>query len=114
MIYTADDLMYIAYSFWGGEFDGQQFHREFVEGIAEGHTPDNSVKRAMGCLCPRKELDRQPIVAGYYGPMWDGIRYVMNDGSIKYDFEVVDKSKVAYSYGVCRYETAEVYEAMSN
>lgn len=107
------EALYTVYSFWGGEFDGQQFNKEFVEGIAEGHTPDNSYKRAMGVLCPRKELDKQPRINGYYGPMYDGIRHVMKDGSVKYDFQVVDKTQINYSYHVLRYETEEVYKEMS-
>lgn len=114
MIYTETDVLYMVYSFYGGTYDGQQFHREFMEGIKDGLTADNTLKRAMGCLCPRKELDNQPKVDGYYGPMWDGIRCVMNDGSVKYDFQVLDKTQVVYSFGVLRYETEEIYEAMSN
>jgi len=113
MIYTETDVLYTVYSFFGGRFDGQQLNREFVEGIREGHTPNNAVKRAMGVLCPRKELDCQPKVGGYYGPMWDGIRHVMNDGSVKYDFQVKDKSQVVYSFAVLRYETEEVYSMLS-
>lgn len=111
-MYNMDDLE-LKYAFWGGELDGEQFDREFVECICEGHTPNNSYKRAMGVLCPRKELDEQPTIKGYYGPMWDGIRHILNDGTVKYDFEVIDKSKIVHTYGVLRYETEEVYENMS-
>lgn len=103
----------LAYSFVGGELDGQQFDRQIVEAFAEGYTPNNTLKRAAGLLCPRKELDEQPKICGYYGPMWDGIRCVMRDGSIKYDFQVKDMSQVLRKYGVLRYETKEVYEMMS-
>lgn len=107
------EILYTVYSFYGGELDGQQYNREFVEEICEGHSPDNSAKRAMGCLCPRRELDKQPRVNGYYGPMWDGIRCVMADGSVKYDFEVVDRTKIDYCFGVLRYETEDVYDILS-
>jgi len=112
MQYNIDDLD-LAYTFVGGELDGQQFDRQIVEAFAEGYTPNNTLKRAAGLLCPRKELDEQPKICGYYGPMWDGIRCVMNDGSIKYDFQVKDMSQVLRIYGVLRYETEEVYDMMS-
>ena len=110
MAYSNIDL---AYSFVGGQLDGQQFDRQTVEAFAEGYTPNNTLKRAAGLLCPRKELDEQPKICGYYGPMWDGIRCVMKDGSIKYDFQVKDTSQVLRIYGVLRYETEEVYDMMS-
>lgn len=109
----ANDVRFTLYSFYGGELDCEQFPREIVEAIAEGHTPDYSTQRAMGCLCPRKELDNQPTVAGYCGPMWDGMRHVMEDGTVKHDYEVLDKTKIRYSMAVLRYETPEYYEAMS-
>lgn len=101
------------YSFYGGELDGQQFPREVVEQICDGHTPDNTLQRLMGGLCPRKELDYQPTVAGYCGPMYDGTRYVMEDGTIKRDYDIVDKRQVRYTQVVLRYETAEYYNEMS-
>lgn len=112
MQYNIDDLD-LAYTFIGGELDGQQFDRQIVEAFAEGYTPNNTLKRAAGLLCPRKELDEQPKICGYYGPMWDGIRYVMKNGSVKYDFQVKDMSQVLRIYGVLRYETEEVYDMMS-
>ena len=110
MEYNIDSL---AYTFIGGELDGQQFDRQIVEAFAQGYTPNNTLKRAAGLLCPRQELDEQPKINGYYGPMWDGIRCVMKDGSTKYDFQVKDKTQVLRTYGVLRYETKEVYEMMS-
>ena len=40
-------------------------------------TPNNAEKRARGILCARAELDNQPKVNGYVGPMWNGdhLRY---------------------------------------
>lgn len=112
MLYNIDELN-LAYTFVGGALDGEQFDRQIVEAFAEGYTPNNTLKRAAGLLCPRKELDEQPKVCGYYGPMWDGIRCVMKDGSVKYEFEVKDFTQVKRKYGVLRYETEEVYRAMS-
>lgn len=103
----------LVYTFVGGSLDKEQFDRQIVEAFADGYTPNNAVKRAAGVLCPRKELDWQPKVYGYVGPMWDGIRCVMKDGSVKYDFQVKDASQVVRSYGVLRYETEEVYRSMS-
>lgn len=119
MYYTQNDAekavkeLELAYYFVGGSLDNQQFDRQIVEAFANGYTPNNAIKRATGVLCQRKELDWQPKVYGYYGPMWDGIRCVMKDGSIKYEFQVEDTSQVLRVYGVLRYETEEVYRAMS-
>ena len=112
-IYTDFGENDLAYCYVGGQLDGEQFDRQIVEAFASGYTPNNAVKRAAGLLCARKELDWQPKVFGYLGPMWDGIRCVMKDGSVKYDFQVKDETQVVRKYGVLRYETEEVYRAMS-
>lgn len=106
-------LMFKRYAFYGGRLNGMELFREDVEAICDGHTPDNTDKRRMGCLCPRAELDKQPTVDGYMGPMYDGVRCVMQDGSVQYDFNVIDQSKVKYRYAVLRYETQEIYDQMS-
>lgn len=108
-----NNVQFTLYSFYGGELDGVQFPREMVEAIAEGHTPDYAVGRKMGGLYPRKELDNQPTVAGYCGPMWDGYRHVMEDGTVKHDYEITDTTQIRYSMAVLRYETPEFYGAMS-
>ena len=43
----------------------------------EGYSEDRSEKRAKGILCPRVELDNQPIFNGFLAPMWNngGLRY---------------------------------------
>ena len=112
-LYADLGILDYAYTFVGGQLDGEQIDRHIVEAFAYGYTPNNTMKRAAGLLCARKELDEQPKVYGYLGPMFDGIRHIMQDGSIKYDFEVKDKSKIVRSYVVLRYETEEVYRAMS-
>ena len=112
-IYTDFGELDLAYYFVGGQLDGEQFDRQIVEAFASGYTPNNAMKRAAGLLCARKELDWQPKVYGYLGPMWDGIRCVMKDGSVKYEFEVKDHTQVIRKYGVLRYETEEVYRSMS-
>ena len=112
-LYEDFHILDYAYNFVGGQLDGEQFDRQIVEAFAYGYTPNNTMKRAAGLLCARKELDEQPKVIGYLGPMWDGVRCVMKDGSVKYEFEVKDNSQVIRRYGVLRYETEEVYRSMS-
>jgi hypothetical protein len=75
--------------FVGGKYNGQTMNIEDVEKISNGHrSMDWSKERAMGACVSRKELDNQPLVDGYLGPMWDG-----------------DK---------LRYETQEVYDMLSH
>lgn len=52
-----------------------------------GYTEDLSKRRAEGDLVHRAELDNQPKFYGFLGPMWDG--------------------------GKLRYETQQVYDALS-
>lgn len=111
--FERNEAKFIQYAFYGGRLNGRQFNREQVEAMSDGHTPDYSLNREMGGLCPRKELDNQPRVNGYIGPMWDSIRCVMKDGTVTYDFMVIDQSKVDYSFAVLRYETQNVYEQLS-
>lgn len=63
-----------------------------VEDIAKeykvvGVTEDLSEIRAKGGMVCRAELDNQPIIEGFYEPMWDG--------------------------GMLRYETPELYNLLS-
>lgn len=102
------------YQFCGGPLSGQTFVRSEVEAIAEGHTPDRSYDRAMGMLVQRKELDKQPKVTGYLGPMWDGERYILDDGMMVYAFQKVDPQKIVEKVAVLRYETQEVYNQFCN
>ena len=43
----------------------------------KGYTKDLSADRARGALVRRAELDNQPILDGFAGPMWDSncLRY---------------------------------------
>ena len=75
--------------FVGGQLNGtimdvEEVKRKYCNGNL---SPDYSKDRAQGYCVPRKELDRQPKVDGYCGPMWD-----------------CDK---------LRYETWEVYDMLS-
>lgn len=77
--------------FVGGRYAGRTVDVDeiyWTPGMWNGfETPDYSEIRASGGLAPRAELDHQPKVSGYVGPMWDG--------------------------GMLRYETVEVYDALS-
>ena len=76
--------------FVGGRFHGMEISVAdiLVNGMWNGErSKDWSKERASGGLCPREELDNQPLVDGYLSPMWD-------DGGL-------------------RYETYDVYQALS-
>lgn len=87
------------YQFVGGPYNGKLWHYAALEvrNLIAGYSDDMSAKRATGALCKRAELDNQPLVNGYYPPMYNGIKEV--DG---------------VTYHVIRYETEEVYKMMSN
>ena len=102
------------YQFHGGCLHGSTMVRSEVELLAEGHTPDRTYDRAMGCLVPRKELDKQPKVPGYLGPMWDGERYLLNDGQLVYTFQKFDPGAIVETVAVLRYETQEVYNQFAD
>ncbi len=62
----------------GGELNGEYTRKEVIDRFCIGrYTQDCSQVREKGFLCQRKELDRQPQIPGYLGPMWDGaqLRY---------------------------------------
>lgn len=54
----------------------------------KGYTKDLTKERNRGVLCPRAELDNQPMFEGFLSPMWDG--------------------------GKLRYENQEAYDLLSN
>lgn len=102
------------YEFIGGRLNGQQLQHEEVEQIATGHTPYRGRERALGARVPREELDGQPTVKGYLGPMWDGTRYEV-DGRFRSDWELTEEEKAGKEpIAVLRYETQEVYDTLSN
>ena len=102
--------MEIRAEFVGGRFDRQNVSLSELEGMGNGRrTQDMSEYRAKGRTVGRAELDNQPIVDGYIGPMWDGVRYVV-DGKLCYSFEVSEEVKATVEpIGIIRYETPEVY-----
>ena len=62
----------------GGDLNGNYSRKYVMEHFHNGRfTQDCSKIREMGFICHRKELDRQPLINGYLGPMWNGnsLRY---------------------------------------
>ena len=102
------------YEFVGGPLNGKRMRREDVEQIATGHSPYYGRERALGACVPREELDGQPKVKGYLGPMWDGLRYEVN-GELKSDWQLTVEEKVGKEpIAILRYETQEVYDILSH
>jgi len=73
--------------FVGGKYNGWKPDVSEVWKIADGMTEDLSEIRKQGGCVHMAELDNQPTVSGYCGPMWDG--------------------------GKLRYETWDVYDMLS-
>ena len=102
------------YEFVGGPLAGRQMQHEEVEKIATGHTPYRDRERALGGFGPRWELDGQPTVKGYLGPMWDGTRYEV-DGRLRSDWELTEEEKAGKEpIAILRYETQKVYNELSH
>ena len=100
--------------FVGGPLNGQLMQHEEVEQIAAGHRPYYGRERALGAWAPREELDGQPTVCGYLGPMWDGLRYEV-DGRLRSEWELTAEEKAGKEpTAILRYETQEVYDLLSN
>lgn len=114
--------MKLVYEFCGGKYDGQRMTRSEVMEIYNGYfSKDWTEERNAGALVPRAELDNQPHVSGYAGPMYDGERYIA-DGKEYHTFEyerLSDDTKKSFKdivevIGVLRYETQEVYNYLSH
>ena len=105
------------YEFVGGPLNGKVWRYAALEirNLITGYSPDRSAQRAQGRLCARAELDNQPLVNGYYGPMYDGTRYEIG-GKLKSEYQCTEAEKRAATamYHVIRYEIPEVYARMSN
>lgn len=80
------------YVFYGGELNRKVFTKEGISKISIVITPNMSDERNKGFTVHRKELDEQPKVEGYLGPM----------------FEEIDYGKI-----YLRYETQEIYNMLS-
>lgn len=91
-IYNLYNQIEYLYEFCGGELNDKVLTREQINKISNSLTKDYSKERENGATVHRKELDNQPMVEGYLGPMYNGIDY----GKI-----------------YLRYETQEVYDIVS-
>lgn len=101
------------YEFVGGPLAGQMKQLEEVQQISNGNRPYFDRERTMGYLVPREELDGQPTVEGYAGPMWDGLRYEV-DGRLVSGWEATEEQQTAKEpIAILRYESHEMYEKLS-
>ena len=91
-IYNLYNPIKYLYEFVGGRLNGKILAREEMDKIAIGITENMEKQREKGATTHRKELDNQPIVKEYLGPM----------------FEKIDYGKI-----YLRYETQEVYNMIS-
>lgn len=92
-IYNLYNPIEYLYLFYGGKLSGKILTKTQIDEISNENTIDFSKEREKGLLVHRKELDNQPIVRGYLGPM----------------FEKIDYGKV-----YLRYETQEIYDMLSH
>lgn len=105
--------MKMLYNFVGGTLNGKRLERAVVDAIADGNTGSMAKERAQGALVRRVELDDQPTVNGYLGPMWDGLRYEI-DGILRYEFTTTPEEREGLEpIAVLRYETQDVYNLLS-
>ena len=63
------------YQLCGGEYSGKMWNYAALEvrGLITGFNQDKKAQRAAGMLVYREELDNQPHIKGYAGPMYNGI-----------------------------------------
>jgi len=69
------------YELCGGDFDsrnnplGYYYHYAGLEvrNLVTGYNKDKKKQRAAGMLVYREELDNQPHIKGYCGPMYNGV-----------------------------------------
>jgi len=63
------------YQLCGGEYNGKMwsFAALEVRGLITGFNKDKKAQRSAGMLVYREELDNQPHLKGYVGPMYNGI-----------------------------------------
>lgn len=66
-------------------------------GMVTGESKNYTLERAMGLCVPRAELDEQPVLLDFLGPMYGGTRLI-ND----------------VEHVVIRYETQKVYDMLSS
>ena len=98
----------------------------YFKGLVTGLSKDYSELRAQGILCHRAELDNQPKVVGFTGPMWDGFRYQDEFGTLYSTWQLTEQQRETLSIelggytstlekvAMIRYETEEVYDQLSH
>jgi hypothetical protein len=76
------------YQFCGGEYNGKMwlFPALEVRGLITGFNQDKKGQRAAGMLVYREELDNQPKIKGYNGPMYNGIDDATGRVIIRYEY----------------------------
>lgn len=103
------------YQFVGGELDGLilSYQTLKLKNVINGYSEDLTEKRNKGFLCKREELDNQPIIKGYLGPMYGGDCYLVH-GQIKKSYKCTDEVKKHNKHiHIIRYETQKVYDMLS-
>ena len=81
------------YELCGGEFSSYYnifgYYYDYaaleVRGLIIGHNKDKKKQRAAGMLVYREELDNQPILKGYAGPMYNGFDKITGKHIIRYE-----------------------------
>ena len=86
-IYNLYNPIEYLYEFVGGKLNNRILTREEINEISNELTKDYSEERKKGIAVHRKELDNQPTVEGYLGPMYNGIDY----GKIILRYETIVK-----------------------
>ena len=81
------------YAFYGGDLNKKILTRNEVDKLSSSLTQDYHKEREQGLIVHRQELDNQPIVEGYLGPMFD---------------------KIDYGKIYLRYETQKIYDMLSD
>ena len=93
------------YEFVGGPLHRRQFTASEIVAVykacGKGRSADFSEYRDAGACVPRAELDNELMFEGYLGPMWDGTRVRCSENGGRYEVYVL------------RYETQDVYDALS-
>ncbi len=91
-LYNLYNPIEVLYVFYGGEQRGRTLTKNQVEKIAIGRTDSMVISRKNNMDLEKKVTDKQPIVKGYLGPM----------------FERIDYGKI-----YLRYETQEIHDMLS-
>lgn len=89
-IYNLYNPVEYLYEFYGGKLNNKVLTRQQIDKISNGLTRDYSTERKDGLLMHKKELNNQPTVEGYLGPMYNRIDY----GKIYLKYETMEFYKI--------------------